>query len=130
MNRLAIGVPFYGRDIRSGHPETYADLLPLLEKLHPIPTAEEGEGAENAASVRAAVKARDEVDLVGYQYYNGPEMMRRKAALAVREGVHVMVWELGQDVSPPSHPAGLLAALGKGLRNAEEEIEANLKDEL
>jgi hypothetical protein len=68
---------------------------------------------------------------VGHQYFNGPEMMWRKAALAVREGVHVMVWELGQDVSPPTHPSGLLAALGAGLRRSEQEASGTrAKDEL
>ena len=47
----------------------------------------------------------------------GPEMMRRKAELAVKEGVHIMIWELGQDVSPPSHESGLLAAIGKARRS-------------
>jgi|LauGreStaDraftv2_3_1035109.scaffolds.fasta_scaffold163807_1 hypothetical protein len=47
-------------------------------------------------------------------------MMRRKTELAVREGVHIMIWELGQDVSPPSHESGLLAAIGGALKSVED----------
>ena len=43
--------------------------------------------------------------------------MRRKAELAMKEGVHIMIWELGQDVGPPSHESGLLAAIGRALRS-------------
>ena len=112
MDRLAIGVPFYGRDVRTGHPETYADLLPGLVREHP----DKGE--------------RDAVDLLGSQYFNGPSMMRAKAELAVREGVHLMVWELGQDVSPPSHESGLLRALGAALRGHHGGSDDGGKEEL
>ena len=112
MDRLAVGVPFYGRDVRTGHPETYADLLPGLIKQHP----DKGE--------------RDTVDLLGSQYFSGPSMMRAKAELAVREGVHLMVWELGQDVSPPSHESGLLRALGAALRGHHGGSDDGGKEEL
>ena len=61
MDRLAVGVPFYGRDVRSGHPETYADLYPLVEKMHPLPPPDSGGSVIDDASK----EARDSVDLVG-----------------------------------------------------------------
>ena len=72
---------------------------------------------------------RDAIDRIGTQSFNGPELMRRKARQAVKAGVHVMIWELGQDVSPPSHESGLLSALGQALRDAEG-TEAGVEGEL
>ena len=46
-------MPFYGRDINTGHPETYADLLKLLIKQIPDKNK------------------RDATDLIGAQSFNG-----------------------------------------------------------
>jgi hypothetical protein len=62
MDRLADGVPFYGRDVRSGHPETYADLYPLVEKMHPLLPESTVAGAVHDVNKAA----RDSVDLVIY----------------------------------------------------------------
>ena len=91
--KLALGVPFYARDVRTGAAETYAAL-----------------------AQRHGVAARPAADRAGAWYYNGPRTLARKARLAHTRGLGgLMVWELGQDVRPDA-PGSLLAALDAEVR--------------
>ena len=91
--KLALGVPFYARDVHTGAPETYAELVR-----------------------RHGVDARPGADRVGDWYYNGPRTLARKARLAHARGLGgLMVWELGQDVRPDAR-GSLLAALDAEVR--------------
>jgi chitinase len=72
--KLALGIPFYGRNMQSPHDEmTYADIL---STYHPSPELNEEDGI----------------------YYNGPDMVQKKTCFARQAGLGgVMIWELGQD---------------------------------
>ena len=73
--KIILGLPFYGRDIKTRKAMSYADVI-----------------AQHAPN-------RD-VNQVGQVYFNGPRMMERKVELAIRTKLGgVMVWELGQDAA-------------------------------
>jgi chitinase len=96
LDRLALGVPFYGRHIHTGAPETYYDLFPKLEKRY------------------KDLSKRHAADELGAIYFNGRSILQQKAELAIREGLGgLMIWELGQDISPPSHDSALMSGLGE-----------------
>ena len=72
--KVTLGLPFYGRELRTGAWHTYEDLV---QKHHPL-------GAE--------------VDLVDGIAFNGRATIAKKTRLAVSRGLAgVMVWEGGQD---------------------------------
>ena len=74
---ITLGLPFYGRQIRSGDWKSWEDLI-----------------QQHIGTLRGD-PARDEV--AGY-YFNGPQMIQRKVELAARLGLGgVMIWEVGQD---------------------------------
>lgn len=93
LAKLALGVPFYARDVRTGAAATYADLV-----------REHG------------VDARPGTDHVAGWGYNGPRTLARKTRLAHARGLAgLMVWELGQDVRPDAR-GSLLAAIDTEVR--------------
>jgi len=105
LSKVAVGVPFYGRDTRTGEPKTYAEIV---RDLHPASPAE---------------------DQHGTMYYNGPQTIAVKTKMARDLGCGgVMIWELGQDVHP-SHPASLLTALTAVARPANLAQQQTLKKE-
>ena len=73
--KIILGLPFYGRDLKSRDAMTYAEIH---EKHRPKSDQDEIQGV----------------------YFNGPETIRRKTQYAIRSGLGgVMVWELGQDAA-------------------------------
>lgn len=93
--QLALGVPFYGRDVNTGEAKTYAEILPHLVQ---------GDDAKDDHAVTAKVNE------LGSQYFNGADLIGQKVKLAGKAGAHIMVWELGQDEL--MHPLSLLRAAG------------------
>ncbi len=113
---VTLGLPFYGRHVRSGEWRSYEDLVREHAPLGP---------SENEAG--------------GY-FFNGPELIERKVKLALELGLGgVMVWEVGQDcrqnlvahgdsrhevTCPDGESSALLTAIRRGLvqldRGAEE----------
>lgn len=76
---VTLGLPFYGRHVRTGDWKTFEDLA----KEHPEVGASGG---------------GDEV--AGY-FFNGPDAIRHKVQMAKAAGVGgVMIWEVGQDFHP------------------------------
>eukprot|EP01063_Lacrimia_lanifica_P017908 TRINITY_DN24891_c0_g1_i1.p1 TRINITY_DN24891_c0_g1~~TRINITY_DN24891_c0_g1_i1.p1 ORF type:complete len:334 (+),score=115.32 TRINITY_DN24891_c0_g1_i1:57-1058(+) len=72
--KVALGLPFYSRNVKTGEWKTYEDLW----------KSKKGFGAE--------------VDKVGDDYFNGRATIRRKTEYAIKEGLGgVMIWEVGQD---------------------------------
>jgi len=76
--KIVLGLPFYGRDIRTRTAMTYADIV---ARYHPQSSS-------------------DQVEQI---YFNGPDTIRQKTRLAIDSGLGgLMVWELGQD-APGRH---------------------------
>lgn len=74
-SQIAVGLPFYGRSLRTGDWKSYEDLV----------QATPGGLASGA-------------DQLGDQYFNGIDTIRRKVRHAVTSGIGgVMIWEVGQD---------------------------------
>jgi GH18 family chitinase len=75
VEKLFLGVPFYGRNVSTRDAMTYRDIV---AKLNPPPGA-------------------DQVDAV---YFNGPDTIATKVRQAKEMGMPgVMIWEIGQDAS-------------------------------
>ena len=74
-SQIAVGLPFYGRSVRTGDWKSYEDLvLAAPDDLAPG------------------------TDQLGDQFFNGIDMIRRKVRHAVESGIGgVMIWEVGQD---------------------------------
>ena len=74
-SKIAVGLPFYGRSVRTGDWKSYEDIVQSQkDDLAP------------------------DVNQVGDQYFNGILTIQRKVRHAVRSGIGgVMVWEIGQD---------------------------------
>ena len=71
--KIILGLPFYGRDIKTRDAETYGAIA---ARHHPEPT----------------------VDQVGNVYFNGISTITRKVKHAVQTRLGgVMIWEIGQD---------------------------------
>jgi chitinase len=71
--KIILGLPFYGRDLKSRDAMTYAEI----QKQH---------------------KPKSDQDEIEGMYFNGPETILRKTQYAIHSGLGgVMVWELGQD---------------------------------
>jgi GH18 family chitinase len=85
--RIALGVPFYGRDIKDRHYAiTYAEIV---RRFHPAPEADEAGGF----------------------YFNGIKTIEEKTRYAKAEGLAgVMIWEVGQDTHDRT---SLLRAIGR-----------------
>jgi chitinase len=119
---VTLGLPFYGRHMKTGEWKSYEDLVQML---HPIADdVDEGEG----------------------YYFNGPKLIRRKTALARQLGLGgVMIWEVGQDcrmhevthgetthavTCPDGERSSLLDALRSELQSGGQSPEGNGRDEL
>mmetsp|Transcript_30981 Transcript_30981/g.71965 ORF Transcript_30981/g.71965 Transcript_30981/m.71965 type:complete len:158 (-) Transcript_30981:177-650(-) len=75
VEKLTLGLPFYGRNLRTGDWKSYEDLLKS-----------------------AAVQAQLDNDEVDGWYFNSVSLIGRKTTLAVDLGLRgVMIWEVGQD---------------------------------
>lgn len=86
IHKVNLGVPFYGRDMKSKIPSSYKVIV-------------RNKGVEDPNQ-----------DEVGTIYFNGPSTIRAKIKLAKRYGMAgVMIWEIGQDVSY-THPMSLFHA--------------------
>ncbi|MFN3729289.1 MAG: glycoside hydrolase family 18 protein [Fimbriimonadaceae bacterium] len=84
-SQIVLGIPLYGR-----HRERRNDALPYRDLL-----------------ARHGMKA-DVNEVEGY-YFNGPEMVARKAELIKKESLAgAMVWEVGHDADPPNSLIAIL----------------------
>eukprot|EP00054_Salpingoeca_dolichothecata_P011861 m.65795 g.65795 ORF g.65795 m.65795 type:complete len:207 (+) comp19666_c0_seq3:427-1047(+) len=85
IDKVTIGLPFYGRSIQTGDWKTYEDILKTLPE--PLDTSLD--------------ETRD-----GY-YFNGRDTITRKTEYVFNQGLGgVMIWESGQDcLSGVCHPA-------------------------
>ena len=73
-SQLLLGIPVYGRSVRTGEAKTFAEL-------------KEGYGARLDAG-----------DMAGEFFYNAGTLLQKKVSLARRRGLAgVFMWELGQD---------------------------------
>ena len=104
LAKLALGVPFYARDVYTGAAVTYAALV----EQH-------------------GVDKNPRSDRTGNWYYNGPATLAKKVHLAHQRGLGgIMIWELGQDVKPDAK-GSLLRALGEEVAKVNSNTK---KDEL
>eukprot|EP00727_Mastigamoeba_balamuthi_P008685 m51a1_g4439 putative chitinase (926) ;mRNA; r:105031-109724 len=102
--KFTLGLPFYARHTTTGDWKTYADL----QREH---------GPLDAKA-----------NLVADYYFNGPDLLRKKTAMAMRHKLGgVMIWEMGQDVAFGSD-SSLLKAVWEEVR--AEGAEGTAKAEL
>lgn len=88
INKLVVGVPFYGRNDGWTSEKTYADLVSLCPGMTP---------ADNYCS--------------GH-YFNGPELVQQKAQhVLANDLAGVMIWEITQDTFPGGTSTSLTTAL-------------------
>mmetsp|Transcript_23123 Transcript_23123/g.58996 ORF Transcript_23123/g.58996 Transcript_23123/m.58996 type:complete len:349 (+) Transcript_23123:58-1104(+) len=104
---VTLGLPFYGRHMKTGEWKTYEDLV---QQHAPLDVA---------------------TDEAGGYYFNGPDLIERKTRHAASLGLGgVMIWEVGQDcrvhsvvhgdtthgvTCPNGEPSALLTAIRRGL---------------
>jgi len=87
LEKLTLGVPFYGRDSARGDWVTYEDLIQQHNDLLP----------EDDSVVKVVMEKGDlkERKIIGF---NGEETLKWKAELAFGNGLAgLMIWEVGQD---------------------------------
>jgi GH18 family chitinase len=98
------GLPFYGRDRRTGDPKTYAEIAPAAVKAL---------GKARVLELEPYRPDRDEVALgQGVQYYNSRATIYHKTRMALEQGYGgVMIWEIGQDAQPLDRRGSLMRAL-------------------
>ena len=121
FDQFALGVPFYGRDMRTGEPKTYAEILPALI----------AKAKEYNKTNPGVFDELHNVNEFGSQFFNGAGLIKEKVKMAGKLGSNIMIWELGQD-SSLGHPRSLLKAAGKAKREslAERARERLAKTEL
>jgi len=74
LSKMTLGLPFYGRHVRTGEWKSYEDIVSKMN-----------------------IKSPDQDEVDGY-YFNGPSTIRNKVKLAIKNGLAgVMIWETGQD---------------------------------
>mmetsp|Transcript_34351 Transcript_34351/g.49942 ORF Transcript_34351/g.49942 Transcript_34351/m.49942 type:complete len:345 (-) Transcript_34351:57-1091(-) len=90
-SKFVLGLPFYGRNIQTGEPKAYYDII---------------------QSIKNKEDFRKAGDVVNDVFYNsGPTLMAKvKAAHSAGIG-GVMIWELGQDVQPFNRSDSLMRAI-------------------
>ena len=104
MQQWTLGLPFYGRNIKTGEPKAYYEIAESLQRQKQQqssqkkdPTAEEG---------------TNNIDLIDSVYFNSHHTLRNKIKLARESGAGgVMIWELGQDIQPFNHSSSLMQAI-------------------
>ncbi|KAH3745856.1 glycoside hydrolase [Pelomyxa schiedti] len=100
-HKIHLGLPFYGRNVYTGEPTSYTDML-------------------------ATKRLPKGTDLISDVYLNGPETIKKKTQLALDNNLAgVMIWELGQDIHP-SKPKSLLASITEAVNTYYEEPEEEL----
>lgn len=105
LDKFVIGVPFYGRDQRTGDPKTYNELVPAIKSKY-------SSSDPNQKPFSKDPQDHDKYDVVGTQYFNSRATIAHKTKLALESGIGgVMIWELGQDKQPLSHKKSLMSAL-------------------
>ena len=113
---VTLGLPFYGRHVRTGEWKSYEDLV-----------QEHSRAAGGGLQPADEWAQRDEA--AGY-FFNGPALIERKTRLALEAGLGgVMIWECGQDcrvhavthgdtthavTCPHGEDSALLTAIRKG----------------
>ena len=72
--KVTLGVPFYGRSVKSGEWKSYEDIV---QDFHPLDPS---------------------LDEVGDQYFNGFDTIKKKALKAMDGGfAGLMIWDVGMD---------------------------------
>ncbi len=72
-SKICLGVPFYGRDVKSRDAQTYSELV-------------------------ARHKPGPDINEFGGTYFNGINLIQQKTKLALdRKAAGIMIWEIGQD---------------------------------
>lgn len=136
---VTLGLPFYGRRTprrTRATPHRFRTLDPAWVPSR-VRHMQTGDWKSYEDLVQQHAPLAPGVDEAGGQYFNGPDLIARKAALARRLGLGgVMIWEVGQDcrVAPVTHgttthvatcPEGeasaLLAAVRRGIAEGEAE---------
>ena len=123
--QLTLGVPFYGRHVRSGEWKSYEDLVQAHTALQ---------------------TATGDVDEVAGYYLNGRQTIATKVRLAREQGLGgVMIWEVGQDcrvhavthgdkthgvTCPHGAASSLLVALREAAREGSESTAPPVHDEV
>jgi len=75
LNKLCLGLPFYGRKIQN-HSEAIS-YSEIMTRYNPSPEADEADG----------------------YYFNGVETVKQKTGYALNSNLSgIMIWELGQDI--------------------------------
>eukprot|EP01059_Diplonema_ambulator_P037344 TRINITY_DN983_c0_g1_i6.p1 TRINITY_DN983_c0_g1~~TRINITY_DN983_c0_g1_i6.p1 ORF type:complete len:132 (+),score=40.19 TRINITY_DN983_c0_g1_i6:512-907(+) len=100
--KMAVGVPFYSRNVHTGDWKTYEDIVNRHGPLD------------------------EEVDQVGDDYFNGLQTIMHKVRYAKERGMGgVMIWEVGQDAFSNKDkdlrkPSSLLLGISRALADTEE----------
>jgi GH18 family chitinase len=106
--KWTLGVPFYGRDVRTGEAKAYYDILPRLQN--------------------------NQSDLTSDNiYFNSQSMLSKKVKLAYNSDISgVMIWELGQDKQPFQTNVSLLRSIDATVKQLHEtkELLRNERNEL
>lgn len=98
IQNLALGLPFYARNIKTGDWKTYEHIV--REWRH------DGDGDV------VEMKKRD---IAGDFYYNSYDTISKKTRYALRSGIRgIMIWENGQDVH--DDPLSLLGAITETIK--------------
>ena len=115
LRKFVNGLPFYGRDMRDGNPKTYNELVDKLHKKY------------GDAAFSADPADHGKYDVVGHQYFNSRSTIAYKTREAVADGIGgVMIWEIGQDKQPLSHPRSLMTALQSALPTKPQSANSDL----
>ena len=104
-NKLAMGLPFYARNVETGDWTTYEDLWNQRGPLRP------------------------NRNVVGKNYFNGREMIKKKVQYANKMGLGaLMIWEVGQDAfsnqdNDLNQEGSLLVAISEARSNKQQQEE-------
>jgi len=116
QSKWTLGIPFYGRNTKTGEPKAFYELIPDLSD--------------------------NRTDTVNEVYYNSQETIVSKIIMArIAKIGGIMIWELGQDIRPyisvsdgessqtSLNENSLMNAIYKGIRiDLDELLSSNSKD--
>jgi chitinase len=92
VEKLTLGLPFYGRNSVTGDWTTYEDLV---QKYHPLNESLDQVSASSTNQKKSRSKSKKDKAMITF---NGIETIRKKTQYALdREAGGVMIWEGGQD---------------------------------